>query len=103
MATLVVEESQDWGHDRNRTIKVYGLQHADPVLLEQIARDVEKVAVPDHGAKALFTTRVRAFEEAAAKITREVITDQLRTDVEGWGLNIFLRPENASKGWFARY
>ncbi|OHA17784.1 MAG: hypothetical protein A2664_04230 [Candidatus Taylorbacteria bacterium RIFCSPHIGHO2_01_FULL_46_22b] len=91
-ASMAVEMSQDWGNERNRTIKVHGLCHVHPALLEPMARDIEQVSVPDHGAKALFTSRVRTFEEAAAKITREVITLPLRAEIEGWGLNIFSDP-----------
>lgn len=92
MAATAVEISQDWGHERNRTVQVHGLHQADSALLEPMARDVEKVAVPDHGAKALFTTRTRTFEEAAAKITSEVISGSLRAEIESWGLNVFSDP-----------
>ena len=96
-AIMAVEMSRDWGHDRNRTVQVCGLTNSDPALLAPIARDVEKIAVPEHAAKALFTTRTRMFEEAAAKITRDVITDELRKEVEDWGLNIFSDPRMSLK------
>ena len=58
----------------------------------QTSQNMDEKTLPDHGAKALFTTRTRTFEEAAARITREVITDSLRAEVESWGLNIFSDP-----------
>jgi len=80
--------TQVWGGDKNRTIRVYGLAYAEPMILCEIAKDVEKIAVSDHGAKVLFTKREKTRNEAAKKIIAEVLSKNLVTEIQDWGLNI---------------
>jgi hypothetical protein len=88
---LAVMQDGDWQRV-SRTVAVHGLIHAGDDFLESIARDVEKVAVSDHGAKGLFTSRERNFVEVAALITKAVMTPDLCDEVKAWGLNLFSDP-----------
>jgi hypothetical protein len=81
---ITVAESGDW-QNVSRTVAVYGLMHAEQNLLAALARDVEKVAVSDHGAKALFTSNKKRQEETAAEIIRRVVDSSLVAEVTSWG------------------
>jgi hypothetical protein len=85
---FAIATSGEWGHDRNRTLTIYGLPAADDAWLCEIARDIDRVEVPDHGAKGLMSSRLVMQKEAMETISRQVITPSFRREMEDWGVTI---------------
>jgi len=77
----------DWGR-LNRSIGFYGLCALDDGTLAELARDIESIAVADHGAKGIMSARNKMRDEAAAKIIAVVLTSAFVKEIEGWGFQV---------------
>lgn len=87
LTVLGIIQTGQW-ENVGRTIPVYGLMYADADLLSPIARDIERISVRDHYAKALFTSSPANKLAAATTIIGSVLNQSILDEVESWGARI---------------
>ena len=71
-----------------RTVIVYGLAHADPGLLEQIAPGLDHIASVQHRASRLFTSSPSVRLVVADAILELILEPNLVYEIWGWGVGI---------------